>query len=140
MYKLPKWILTDPTPALYDAENGTVIEQTAKIYKAFNELVDEYNNYVENLNKHIDEFETGLVKDQEAFKVGIRQEYQDFINTVDLKIQSQDAVIADAVNYMKTNLHNSIKALLTSMSVAGELTVNTVYTEDTEELIISLEF
>lgn len=138
MYKLPKWILADPTPALYDAENGTVIEQTAKVYKAFNELVDEYNTYVENLNKHIEEFENTLVKDQEAFKVGIRQEYQDFINTVDLKIQSQDAVIADAVQYMKTNLNNSIRSLLNDMSVAGELTVNTIV--DGEAMTISLEF
>ena len=140
MYKLRHWVLTDKFPAFYDAESATAIEQTAKVYGAFNELVDEYNNFVDVYNQHAEEFEQGMVTDMEAFQVGIRQEFQDFIDTVDLKIKNQDAVIADAVQYMKTNLNNSIKALLTSMSVAGELTVNTTLNTETERLTISLEF
>ena len=104
MYKLRHWVLTDKFPAFYDAESATAIEQTAKVYGAFNELVDEYNNFVDVYNQHVEEFEQGMVTDMEAFQVGIRQEFQDFIDTVDLKIKNQDAVIADAVQYMKTNL------------------------------------
>ena len=104
MKRLPKWCITDKFPALYDTESATAIEQTAKLYGAISELIDEYNNWVDKINAQIEAFENAMEKDYEVFKVAMRQEFQDFIDIVDLKMQAQDKDIADAINYMKTNL------------------------------------
>ena len=121
MKRLPHWCITDKFPALYDTESATAIEMTAKLYGAISDLIDDYNAWVDKVNKHIEDYENGLIKDYEVFKVAMRQEFQDFINTVDLKMRNQDAVIADAVSYMKTNLRVSIKELIAGLRVTGEL-------------------
>lgn len=95
MKKLPYWCLTDKLPAFYDTESATAIEQTAKVYGAMQTLVDEYNSFAETVNNSIEEFESGAVKDFEAFTVGIRQEFQDFIDVVNQSIQSMNVAIAN---------------------------------------------
>ena len=121
MRKLPHWCLTDKFPGFYDTESGTAIEQTAKVYKAMNELIEEYNLWIDKVNVLIENFIKDTSGDYEIFKVAMRQEFQDFIDVVNLKIQSQDTVIADAVDYMKNNLRTSIRELISGLRVTGEL-------------------
>ena len=121
MKRLPKWCITDKFPALYDTESATAIEMTAKVYGAMNELIDDYNAWVDKINAQIEAFENAVEKDYEVFKVAMRQEFQDFINVVDLKMKEQDKEIADAVDYMKTNLRISIKEMIAGLRVTGEL-------------------
>ena len=121
MIKLPHWVITDKLPALYDHESGTAIEQTAKIYGAMNQLIDEYNQFVDHINETIETFIKERNGDYEVFKVAIRQEFQDFIDKVDLKMKYQDGVIGDAVNYMKNNLRETIRELIAGLRETGEL-------------------
>ena len=114
---LAHWCVTDFQPAIYDVDSATAIEQTAKVYAKMQELVTAYNTFVDNVNKHILEFEDGTNKSIEVFQVGIRQEFQDFIDVINLKIKDQDKVIADAVIYMKEHLVQTIKDL----NESGEL-------------------
>lgn len=122
MLKLPHWVVTNKFPALYDTESATAIEMVAKLYGKMNELIDDYNNFVDALNAEIEKFENETDKDIELFKIAIRQEFQDFIDIVELKLQSQDKEIADAIAYMKSNLQSTISMLVKEMRENGELT------------------
>lgn len=122
MNLLPHWVITDKFPAFYDSESATAIEQTARLYKAMQELISEYNSFVDSINQHISDFEKSTKKDYEIFTTAIRQEFQDFIDVVELKIMSQDKKIADAISYMKTNLEITITKLVKEMKDNGELT------------------
>lgn len=122
MQKLPHWVLPDKFPALYDTESATAIEMTAKVYGAMNNLIEEYNKFVDGVNAEIEKFEGDTNKDIELFKTAIAQQFQDFIDVVELKIQSQDNEIANAIAYMKDNLSDSVNSLLNEIRENGELT------------------
>lgn len=109
--RLPHWVITDLHPAFYDTDSSTAVEQTGRVYAKMNELIKNYNEFVDSINKHIEEFENGTNKSIEVFETEIRQEFQDFIDIIDLKIENQDKVIQDAIDYMKTNLVETIKRL-----------------------------
>lgn len=119
MNLLPKWVLTNSYPAVFDSESATTIEMTAKIYAAMQELISDYNSFVDTVNQQIIEFLNDTNKTFEVFAAELRQEFQDFIDIVVLKIQSQDAhineqtaIINEAVDYMKTNLSNTIDTMV----------------------------
>lgn len=88
MINLPEWRLTNKYPAFYDSESGSAIEQTAKVYAAMQELIKEYNQFVKDTNTAIDDFINTTNQDQETFATALRQEFQDFIDTVDMKIEN----------------------------------------------------
>lgn len=113
--KLPKWCITDKFPTFYDTESATAIEQTAKLYGAVNEIIEDYNKFVDDTNKVIEDFEAGIIKDVDEFKVAMSQQFQDFIDVVELKIANQDKNIEDTLNQMKnefmdyvTNINDEI--------------------------------
>lgn len=133
MNRLPHWVLSDKNPGFYDLESATAIEQTAKLYKAMQTLIDEYNTFVDRINANIEEFENSTNQDYELFKTGLRQEFQDFIDTIELKVLSQDKAISDkfteideklnnAIKYMKASLRSTIETLLDEMKSSGEFT------------------
>ena len=121
MYKLPKWCITDTMPGFYDTESATAIEQTAKLYKAMNDLVDEYNTFADSTNKIIEDFINGTNSDYELFKLEMAQKFEEFIGVVELKLGAQDKEIQDAINYMKSNIEPTIQKLIKDMNEAGEL-------------------
>lgn len=114
MQRLPVWNFTNIIPAFNDLESGTSIEMVAKVYGAMNELIDEYNKFVENTNKEIDEFETSSEKNYEEFAVGLRQEFQDFIDIINLKCMELE-------NYVKDNLKETIYDLEGTGFITDEL-------------------
>lgn len=109
MNLLPHWVLTDKNPAFYDSESATALEQTAKIYGAMNTLIKEYNDFVDRINSQIVEFQNGQIADYELFQTAIRQEFQDFIDTIDLRMR-------DAESYMRDNLRESCEGLLDGLT------------------------
>lgn len=118
---LPHWCITETSPAFYDTESKTAVGQTAKLYAAMRELQEDYNNYVNETNAVITDFIHNVNADQEEFINSINKIMHDYIAMLDEKIKMQDSVIADAVQYMKTNLNNSINELLTDMQEQGKL-------------------
>jgi phage shock protein A len=99
--KLPNWILTHRFPSVYDSESKTAIEQTARVYGAMNDLIEEYNKYVESLNKEIALFETGVVSTQECFRNNITKVMNEFIESVDKKI-----ILLES--HLKTNIRETL--------------------------------
>ena len=118
---LPGWIMTGTRPSVYDSESATALEQTAKVYGAMNELIDDYNKLVEELNTKIDGFIESTNKDQEEFKASIDKIVHDYIKMLDEKVKLQDSKIDEAVLFMKDNLSASITTVIGQMKESGEL-------------------
>ena len=88
MKLLPKWIMQDTQPAIYDAESVTNLEAIAKLRAAMNELITQFNAFVEEVNAKVDNFIAETTQDQEVFETALRQEFQDFIDLVELKLET----------------------------------------------------
>lgn len=121
MRKLPHWTLTQKRPSIYDTESATAVEQTAKVYGAMQELIDEYNDFVDKLNAEIEAFETSTNQDIECFKTTMTELQTNFIECIDTKIAKQDKEIADAVSFMKDNLGQYVVQVIDEMKTNGEL-------------------
>lgn len=128
--KLPKWILTNKFPAFHDVESLTAIEQTARVYGKINELIDNYNSFAENINKTLEEYARADQEEEEAFKNGLRQEFQDFINVVDLQIR-------DLEQYVKVNLNSEIRKLWNELNDNGD--IQELINKTLEELITKVD-
>lgn len=123
MNKLPLWSLMNKTPAFYDTESATVIEQTAKLYGAMNELIEEHNNFVNSINEQITKIETITTTVQAEYESRMNKLIHDFIHCTDTKIDS-------AVNYMKMNLKDSLVQIVKE----GLITIEFQYNPTEEEL------
>lgn len=134
---LPHWVLTDLQPAFYDVESGTSLQQTAKMYGKVQELIDLYNEFVTKVNKYIKDFEDGIIVDFEEFRNCIIKVMNDYIETIDTKINLQDAKINDAIEYMKDNIISTVTTLFNDAILNGDIIVNVVYNSETEEITIS---
>ena len=97
MVQLPRWVLTNPIPAVLDTESVTAIEMVAKLYGAMPGLIDEYNAFAERTEKSVNDFMNDSNADREVFQIAMRQEFQDFIDVIDVKVTA-------AESYMRTNL------------------------------------
>ena len=99
---LPHWCLPTSSPSFYDTDSATAIEMVAKLYGKTNELVSDYNEFVDNVNTIITEFNESQSEDYETFKIAIRQEFQNFINVIDLKILKNENHFNDFKNEQNT--------------------------------------
>ena len=105
---LPHWVLTDPQPAFYDCESATAVQQTAKIYAKIQELITIYNDFVRDVNRYITEFENGIIKDFNCFQNCIIKTMNDYIETIDMKINLQDNKIEESINNQNAKIQNAI--------------------------------
>ena len=118
MRQLPNWVLTNPFPAFYDSESGSAIEQTAKVYKAMQEL----NETIKSIDK-----------DNEEFKVYITNLVENYIKMIDEKIIQQDKYINEIV---LKEVDKTVEEVINS----GKITAVGTYDETTEELNIVLNY
>ena len=137
---LPHWVLTDPQPAFYDCESATAVQQTAKIYAKIQELITEYNNFVRDVNEYITEFENGIIKDFNCFQNCVIKTMNDYIESIDMKIELQDKNIEEAIKYMKDNLVSTVTTLFNQAIQNGDITATLLetYDSDNESLVFSI--
>lgn len=146
---LPKWVLTENYPAFYDTESVTAIEMVAKLYGSMQELITDYNEFVDEINQAIQDFENGIINDFNDFKELIQGIVDDFIAEVREHMQDQDQAISDefaiqngkiddAIDYMKTNLIATVTALYEAGFENGDYVsmVGIYYDAEDEELTI----
>ncbi len=133
---LPFWVLTDLQPAFYDSESGTVLQQLSRIYPKIQEVIDRYNDFVRKVNRYIDEFENGIIKDFNCFKNCIIKTMNDYIETIDTKINLQDMNIQNAINYMKDNIVATTTNVINQAIANGSINVGITYDTPTEALNI----
>lgn len=135
---LPRWTLTNFQPAFYDSESATVLQQMAKVYAKMQELLRDYNSFVNEINTTITDFQNGIIGDFECFKNCIIKTMNDYIESIDIKINLQDTEIANAVNYMKDNIVQTATNVINQAVESGDLYINITYDEHTEALNILL--
>lgn len=119
--KLPNWCIVNKFPAFYDTESATAIEQTARIYGKMNELVESYNSFAENITNTINGFIGETEEENETFKIALRQEFQDFIDTIDLKILAIEKDISSfetSTNTTVNSLKNDIAQFKSSITTS----------------------
>lgn len=137
---LPHWVLTDTLPAFYDCESATAIQQTAKLYGKIQELITIYNDFVRDVNRYITEFEEGIIKDFNCFQNCVIKTMNDYIESIDTKIELQDNKIQEAIDYMKNNLVSTVTTLFNQAITSGDITANLLenYDSDDESLVLSI--
>ena len=131
---LPYWVLTDLQPAFYDSESGTVLQQTSRMYAKLQEALNEFNNYAKQVNKYITEFENGIISDFECFKNCIIKTMNDYIESIDMKVNIQDTRISEAINYMKDNIIETATNIINQAIENGDLNVGFQYNPSNESL------
>ena len=137
---LPHWVLTDPQPAFYDCESATAVQQTAKIYAKIQELITLYNEFTNEVNRYITEFEDGIIKDFNCFQNYVIKTMNDYIESIDTKIELQDNKIQEAIDYMKNNLVSTVTTLFNQAVQNGDITATLYedYDSDDESLVLSI--
>lgn len=137
---LPHWVLTDTLPAFYDCESATAIQQTAKLYGKIQELITIYNDFVRDVNRYITEFEEGIIKDFNCFQNCVIKTMNDYIESIDTKIELQDNKIQEAIDYMKNNLVSTVTTLFNQAIQSGDITATLYenYDSDDESLVLSI--
>lgn len=134
MQLLPKWILTNPHPSVYDTESGSAVQMVAKVYGAMNELIAEYNKMVDEVNKQIIEHQNSTDKDIDSFKECVTETIETYIKSIDIKMSEQDLIIRNAVDYMKTNIAETTNEVVEQAIILGKIIVSESYDEATESL------
>ena len=101
---LPKWILNTPRPCFYDVESATTIEMVSRLHGKMNELISDYNKFVDEVNKKITDF----MNDTTA----MRQEFQDFIDVVNVKYNAQEQRIEKAIADGIAEIESAVDSVL----------------------------
>lgn len=138
---LPHWVLTNRYPAFYDTESVTAIEMVAKLYGSMEEMITDYNKFVDDVNAKIKEFEDGIIDDFDEFKNCVMQLMNDYISSIDTKIELQDATIADAIDYMKDNIVATATNIFNQAFEEGRIYAKLVveYDEPTRSLTLKVQ-
>lgn len=97
-------------PCTYDNESKNCVEMTVKVYNAMRELQIDYEKFIH-----------GQVKYQKDFEHRIVKIMRDYITSIDMQMDKQNLDVSNAVEYMTTNLSQSITELLNEMKNNGEL-------------------
>lgn len=126
MWQLPYWHLTDRRPGFYDTESGSAIEQTAKVYRAMRDLIEEYNSFVTLVNKSIEGFELESKEDQEQFKKCITEIVSNYIQAIDIKIDNQDMHIERAIDQMRNDTTEAINTMNLEFDSAADYMKNNI--------------
>lgn len=115
MNTLPKWVLANPFPAIHDFESLTVIDQTARIYGAMNQLIEEWNKMIDQLSG----FEKSETESREEFELKITKVIMEFMCSWNQKT-------ADLEKFAETIINEAI--------AAGKITITEVYDPESESL------
>lgn len=147
---LPRWNLRPNRPSFYDTDSGTILELASTLHKTMNSLIEDYNKFVDNVNNTITEFTTESEQDRETFEIAIRQEFQDFIDVVDLKITGLNndyKTFTNQVNNSISSQDNKIDGMIANQVPITQSIINDAvreakiaiissYDEETESLNI----
>lgn len=138
---LPPIALTNLQPAFYDVESATAIEMVSKLYSYIQEMANDYNAFITEVSNEIENFENDINYNIEEFENCIKKLMSDYIESIDIKIDLQDAKIEDAVNYMKNNIIQTAQEIFEQAIISGTIRADLVntYNSETEELTIDLD-
>lgn len=123
MNALPKWALANPFPAIHDFESLTVLDQTARIYGAMNQLINEYNAFADAVNDHLSTFTETEKEAREEFELQITKVMREFRCSME--------------QYLEVNLEETATKLINAAIDEGRILIEQ-YDPDNESLNIAL--
>ena len=137
---LPPIALTNNQPAFYDIESATAVGMVAKFYTYLQNMITDYNSLVTEINNEIENFEKSTNKNYEEFTQCVKDLIDNFIESVNIKIDLQNTTIQNAVDYMKNILETSVATLFEQALNNGDITANLSETYDagTETLTLAI--
>lgn len=142
MRLLPKWALVHSFPAVYDLESLTATQQTARVYGAMQEMIREYNNFADQINKEIVEFIGSSEEEISNFKKSVEEriccKFRDMDAAfakmkVDLTHYADDKIVEVYNQYLNGYVDQRINEKI----AAGEIPITLVYDPATETLNIA---
>ena len=131
---LPKWHLHGNRPTFYDTDAVTMLELASTLHGSMNTLIDDYNKFVDNVNETISELMKATEQDQEVFKTAIRQEFQDFIDIVNLKV----AKMENDLEFTIKNMNAITEEIVNEAIREGKIKVVESYDENTKSLNLNI--
>lgn len=120
---LPKWNLHSNRPTFYDMDSVTMLELASTLHGSMNAMIEEYNALADSVNARITEFMDSETQDRELFETQIRQEFQDFIDAVELKYSGLEARLDAKVAAVEA----ACDALIAEINGAMENALNDSY-------------
>ena len=115
MKRLPLWNIPPTSPALFDIHSATVMEQTARMYDAMNQLIDEWGNMM----KSIADFEKSEMESREEFETNITKVIREFMCSWNQKTE-------DLEEFAESIINEAIRS--------GNIKVTEVYDPENESL------
>ena len=97
MNQLPKWVLTNPLPAVHDLESLTSVEMVARLYAAMQTLIKEVNEHIAQVNKTVGENDNDLKTALKEFEHKFTCISNDLVKMVRDFEKTMYGKIADAV-------------------------------------------
>lgn len=131
---LPHWCISNKYPSIYDTDSKTVIEQTSRVYGKIQELIEDYNKFVDETNTIIEQFINNTNADQECFQNKITKIVHDYIAMLDEKIKQQDRIIEDSVLYIKNNIIEVANNVMREAVEQGTIIITSNYDEENKKL------
>lgn len=153
---LPEFLLHDLHPSFYDKDSVTTIELVGRLHGKVNEVVEAYNKFATKVNQDVTDFMESNNKDFELFRVGLRQEFQDFIDIVNLKVKDNDVaiqefmeeirscieqqhnIIEETHKYFTEEVANNIQEAVIEKVNSGQISLDLVYHADAEHLVLDI--
>lgn len=136
---LPKWNLHTNRATFYDTDSVTMLELAGRLHGAMNELITDYNQFAESINNQFTEFMNCHEGDLETFKVSIRQEFQDFIDAVDIKLAKYGVdhkEIIEIADELKAQLDNVDKVVTDKVNELNENSPINKRVDDLEKRLV----
>ena len=119
--KLSKNFLSPYDAAFYDMKAKSQQELLANFHAKLNECVDEINGFIDSYKNSLAEFKAEDEKSKQEHMTALRQEFQDFINIIELKVKGQENTIDSSIKYISENLQDSVARIIDDMKESGEL-------------------
>lgn len=127
MNLLPKWVLPPSLPSVFESESFTAMEAVARVYGAMNQLISEYNNFADEVNKQYSKFTTEEKKAREEFELSVTKVMNEFRCCIDQRIVNLEA---DVLSTTKDIINTAIRE--------GTLVITETYDPDAESLNLAV--
>lgn len=142
MRLLPKWVMVESFPSIYDFESVTATQQTARVYGAMQEMIREYNKFADQINKEIVAFVGSSEKEIYNFKESVEKRIRCKFEAmdaafskmkVDISKYADDAILEVYDQYLSDQLNQIVNEKIAS----GDIEITLVYDPETETLNVA---
>ncbi len=128
---LPRWMLPSMS-SIYDLESSTISEMVPKLYGTMRALIDDYNEFVDDINTQIQTF-TGSSEEEIAnFKKAIEDRLRCKFNDLDAKLSR---IVLDMKQYTDITMSRAFDVFGVTVKATGE---DLILTDATDEEIRAL--